>query len=326
MFPGNGLSAVLDGKEIAGGNASFISSMIRIPAEAVKKAGELSESGKTPLFFRADEKFAGIICAADSIKEDSASAVKELQKAGIRVVMISGDNERTANAVAKKTGIDEVIAGVLPDGKEAAVQALKKHGSVAMAGDGINDAPALASSDIGIAVGAGSDVALDAADIVLVKNSLCDISFAVKLSRAVLRNIKQNLFWAFFYNVIGIPLAAGVYVNLLGWHLNPMFGAAAMSLSSFCVVMNSLRLNFFNIKKTDRVKEKIMEKTISIEGMMCPHCEAHVKEALEAVAGVSSVSASHEKKTAAVTLSEDVTDSALKDAVEKAGYTVTGIK
>ena len=248
----------------------------------------------------------------------------------IKVVMISGDNERTANAVGELSGIDEVIADVLPDGKEKAVLELKKFGSVAMAGDGINDAPALASADIGIAVGAGSDVALDAADVVLAKNSLCDIPYAIKLSRAVLRNIKQNLFWAFFYNTLGIPLAAGVYVKLFGWHLNPMFGAAAMSLSSFCVVMNALRLNFFKIKKNhiESKKENTMKKTIMIEGMMCPHCEAHVKEALESVSGVLCASASHKEKNAVVELKdgETVSDSDLKSAVEKAGYTVNGIK
>ncbi|MBP5251219.1 MAG: heavy metal translocating P-type ATPase [Treponema sp.] len=330
VFAGKGLSAVLNGKKIYGGNEAFIRTRISIPDEMLKKSEELSELGKTPLFFSSGENFAGLIAVSDVIREDSTEAVRELKNMNIKVVMISGDNERTANAVGELSGIDEVIADVLPDGKEKAVQELKKFGSVAMAGDGINDAPALASADIGIAVGAGSDVALDAADVVLVKNSLCDIPYAIKLSRAVLRNIKQNLFWAFFYNTLGIPLAAGVYVKLFGWHLNPMFGAAAMSLSSFCVVMNALRLNFFKIKKNhiESKKENTMKKTIMIEGMMCPHCEAHVKEALESLPGIACASANHKEKRAVVELKdgETVSDSDLKSAVEKAGYTVNGIK
>ena len=328
-LPGNGLSATLGGKTLAGGNLSFIETKASVSGEIKQKATELSESGKTPLFFAHDGKLLGIIAVADTIKEDSPRAVRELQDMGIRVVMLTGDNEKTAEAIGKQAGVDEVIAGVLPDGKESVIRQLQGDSSkrVAMVGDGINDAPALTRADIGIAIGAGTDVAIDAADIVLMKSRLSDVPASIRLSRATLRNIHQNLFWAFFYNVIGIPLAAGVFIKLFGWQLNPMFGAAAMSLSSFCVVTNALRLNFFKMKKTNK-KEQKMEKTISINGMMCEHCENHVKKALEALDGVESATASHEEKKAVVTLKAGATldEAKVKAAVEEAGYEFVGIR
>ena len=329
---GKGLKARLDGKVLAGGKLDFIKEMQNeIPTFAGKtmeedgplaeKAAAPAESGKTPLFFAFDGKILGIIAVADTIKEDSHRAVKELQEMGIRVVMLTGDNEKTAEAIGKQAGVDEVIAGVLPDGKESVIRDLQKNGSVAMVGDGINDAPALTRADIGIAIGAGTDVAIDAADIVLMKSRLSDVPAAIRLSRATLKNIHENLFWAFFYNVIGIPLAAGVFTAALGWKLNPMFGAAAMSLSSFCVVTNALRLNFFKMHKINH-KESKMEKTIEIKGMMCQHCEMHVKKALEALNGVESASASHEQGKATVTLKEGarVDEGKVKAAIEEAGY------
>ncbi|MBQ9206458.1 MAG: heavy metal translocating P-type ATPase [Treponema sp.] len=342
-LPGNGLSATLGGKTLAGGNLSFIEAKASVSDEIKQKATELSESGKTPLFFAHDGKLLGIIAVADTIKEDSPRAVRELQDMGIRVVMLTGDNEKTAQAIGKQAGVDEVIAGVLPDGKESVIRqlqasttlsqqdsrlvSLSNQKRVAMVGDGINDAPALTRADIGIAIGAGTDVAIDAADIVLMKSRLSDVPASIRLSRATLRNIHQNLFWAFFYNVIGIPLAAGVFIKLFGWQLNPMFGAAAMSLSSFCVVTNALRLNFFKMKKTNK-KEQKMEKTISINGMMCEHCENHVKKALEALDGVESATASHEEKKAVVTLKAGATldEAKVKAAVEEAGYEFVGIR
>ena len=329
-LPGNGLEARLDGKSVFGGNLAFIRAKADIGGEPELKARELSESGKTPLFFAKDGRFLGIIAVADTIKEDSPPAIKELRDMGIRVVMLTGDNERTAKAIGKTAGVDEVIAGVLPDGKESAVRRLREEGSVCMVGDGINDAPALMSADTGIAIGSGTDVAIDAADIVLVRNSLSDVSRAIRLSRATLRNIHQNLFWAFFYNIIGIPLAAGAFASLLGWRLNPIFAAAAMSLSSFCVVSNALRLNFFKMNKKSHEhgsEENKMEKTISIEGMMCAHCEGHVRKALEALDGVESVVASCGKKNALVTLraGAELDEAEVKKAVEDAGYEFVGI-
>jgi len=329
---GKGLKARLDGKVLAGGKLDFIKEMQKeLPTFAgmtmeedsplAEKAAALAESGKTPLFFAFDGKILGIIAVADTIKEDSPRAVKELQKMGIRVVMLTGDNEKTAQAIGKQAGVDEVIAGVLPDGKESVIRDLQENGSVAMVGDGINDAPALTRADIGIAIGAGTDVAIDAADIVLMKSRLSDVPAAIRLSRATLKNIHENLFWAFFYNVIGIPLAAGVFTAALGWKLNPMFGAAAMSLSSFCVVTNALRLNFFKMHKINH-KESKMEKTIEIKGMMCQHCEMHVKKALEALNGVESAVASHEQGKATVTLKDGASldETAVKNAVTEAGY------
>ena len=331
-LPGNGLSAMLDGKELLGGNASFIGSRAEIPSSLRSKAEALAEEGKTPLFFAENGTLAGIIAVADTIKEDSPKAVKELQNMGIHVVMLTGDNERTAKAVGAQAGVDEVIAGVLPDGKESVIRSLKSKGRVAMVGDGINDAPALTRADIGIAIGAGTDVAIDAADVVLMKSRLSDVPAAIRLSRATLRNIHENLFWAFFYNVIGIPLAMGIWIPIFGWKLNPMFGAAAMSLSSFCVVSNALRLNFFDMYRSDRDKKikekkrkketKNMEKTLKVEGMMCEHCEARVKKALEAVPGVESAVASHKDGTAVVTMSQDVPYETLKKAVEDQDYKV----
>lgn len=333
---GNGLSAVWNGAEVYGGNSKFISEKAAIPADIHTKAEQLAEEGKTPLFFGKAGKLLGVIAVADVMKEDSLQAVHELQHMGIHVVMLTGDNVRTANAIGKQADVDEVIAGVLPDGKEAVIRSLAKKGKVAMVGDGINDAPALTRADIGIAIGAGTDVAIDAADVVLMKSRLCDVPAAIRLSRATLRNIHQNLFWAFAYNVCGIPLAAGVFISLFGWKLNPMFGAAAMSLSSFCVVSNALRLNLFDIRnaaKDKKIKpiqqteeEKTMTKTLKVEGMMCPHCEARVKKALEAIDGVDEAVASHEAGTAVVTLSKDVSDDALKAAVEAQDYPVKGIE
>ena len=334
--PGNGLTGILAGVKLAGGNLSFISRNAVIPDEAVKRAEKLSAEGKTPLFFSRNGMFIGMIAVADVIKEDSPRAVKELQNMGIHVVMLTGDNERTAKAIGAQAGVDEVIAGVLPDGKESVIRSLKKKGRVAMVGDGINDAPALTRADMGIAIGAGTDIAIDAADVVLMKSRLSDVPAAIRLSRAALRNIHENLFWAFFYNVIGIPLAAGVWIPLFGWQLNPMFGAAAMSLSSFCVVSNALRLNWFKMYDAGRDKkikvnnknkeESTMTKTMKIEGMMCGHCEARVKKTLEALAGVDSAEVSHEAGTAVVTLNEEVSDDVLKKAVEDQDYKVLEIR
>ena len=334
-LPGNGLSAMLDGEELAGGSMNYISSRTDVPEQMKKQAETLAEAGKTPLLFMQGGKLAGIIAVADVIKEDSPQAVKELQNMGIHVVMLTGDNERTAKAIGKQAGVDEVIAGVLPDGKESVIRSLKKKGKVVMVGDGINDAPALTRADIGIAIGAGTDIAIDAADVVLMHSRLSDVPAAIRLSRATLRNIHENLFWAFFYNVIGIPLAAGVWIPLFGWKLNPMFGAAAMSLSSVCVVSNALRLNFFNIRNASKDKKrkvkqkkekKAMVKTMKIEGMMCGHCEARVKKSLEALPGVEEARVSHEAGTAEVTLKEDVADEVLKKAVEDQDYKVLEIR
>ena len=340
---GNGLTAILAGKMIKAGNLAFVSKFVKVSDDMRAKAVEFSKEGKTPLFFAADDRLCGIIAVADTIKEDSPEAVRQLKNMGIRVVMLTGDNEQTANAIGKQAGVDEVIAGVLPDGKEAVIRKLKKQGRVAMVGDGINDAPALTRADMGIAIGAGSDVAIDAADVVLMKSRLIDVPAAVRLSRATLTNIHENLFWAFFYNVIGIPLAAGLWYPLLGWKLNPMFGAAAMSLSSFCVVTNALRLNLCRVydPKHDRKatpdrknktnepnesEEKSMTKTMNIEGMMCGHCEARVKKALEALDAVSEAVVSHESGTAVVTLSSDISDEKLKETVEAEDYKVTSIQ
>ena len=336
---GNGLSGINGEDKITGGSLKFMSNTVNVPKEMDKKAQELAEQGKTPLLFAKNDKLLGIIVVADVIKEESGQAVKELHDMGVRVVMLTGDNERTAKAIGRQAGVDEVIAGVLPDGKEAVIRKLKESGKVAMVGDGINDAPALTRADIGIAIGAGTDIAIDAADIVLMKSRLTDVSAAIRLSRATLRNIHENLFWAFFYNIIGIPLEAGVWIPLFGWTLNPMFGAAAMSLSSFCVVTNALRLNLFKVydashdrkrvKKHDNNKnskgEKNMEKTLNIEGMMCGHCEARVKKALEALAQVDEAVVSHESGTAVVKLNVDVDNAVLKEAVEAQDYKVTGI-
>ena len=333
-LPGNGLTAQLNGVALSGGNLKFISTRARVSEEMRAKAEALAEQGKTPLFFSRGQELAGIIAVADVIKEDSPQAVRELQNMGVRVVMLTGDNERTAKAIGRQAGVDEVIAGVLPEGKESVIRSLKEKGKVAMVGDGINDAPALTRADIGIAIGAGTDVAIDAADLVLMKSRLTDVPAAIRLSRATLRNIHQNLFWAFFYNTIGIPLAAGVFIPL-GLTLNPMFGAAAMSLSSFCVVSNALRLNLFDMRNPDKDKkikerrhkeEKTMEKTLKIEGMMCGHCEARVKKALEALPEVEQAAVSHQNGTAVVTLKAPVADAVLKKAVEDQDYTVTAIR
>lgn len=336
-LPGNGLTASLDGAELLGGSFKFISGQIAVSDETAKRAERLSEEGKTPLLFARGGALIGIIAVADVIKDDSPQAIEQMRNMGIHVVMLTGDNERTAKAIGAKAGVDEVIAGVLPDGKESVIRSLKEKGKVIMVGDGVNDAPALTGADIGIAIGAGADVAIDAADVVLMKSRLSDVPAAIRLSRATLRNIHENLFWAFIYNTIGIPLAAGVFISVLGWQLNPMFAAAAMSLSSFSVVTNALRLNFVRIhdpkhdhkmkKKTPIKKEtKQMEKTIKIEGMICNHCEMHVKKALEALDGVKSAEVSHTAGTAVVTLEKAVADSALKQAVVDQGYTVTGIE
>ncbi len=334
-LPGNGLSAILDGEELLGGSMSYIGSRTEVPEELKRRAEALAEEGKTPLLFTRAGKLLGIIAVADVIKEDSPKAVKELQNMGIRVVMLTGDNERTAKAIGRQAGVDQVIAGVLPDGKESVIRSLKEQGKVVMVGDGINDAPALTRADIGIAIGAGTDIAIDAADVVLMKSRLSDVPAAIRLSRATLRNIHENLFWAFFYNVIGIPLAAGVWIPVFGWKLNPMFGAAAMSLSSFCVVSNALRLNFFNIRngakdKKIKIKQKkeneAMVKTMKIEGMMCGHCEARVKKCLEALPAVEGAEVSHEAGTAVVTLKEALDDDVLKKAVEDQDYKVISIQ
>jgi Cu2+-exporting ATPase len=353
-LPGNGLVGQKDGQELAGGNLAFIQTKAEVPGKAAACAAELAEQGKTPLFFAEDGKLRGIIAVADTVKEDSQAAVTQLKDMGIHVVMLTGDNERTAKAIGEQVGVDEVIADVLPDGKEAVLKKLaetekgRKNRKTAMVGDGINDAPALTRADIGIAIGAGTDVAIEAADVVLMKNSLMDVSTAIRLSRATLRNIHENLFWAFIYNVIGIPLAAGVWYPLFGWKLNPMFGAAAMSLSSFCVVTNALRLNLFGKKKStsrknirkeckqnssgenktyknERKEVEVMTKTMKIKGMMCGHCEASVKNALEALAEVEEAAVSHEAGTAVLTLKAPVADEVLKAAVEEKDYEVLSI-
>ena len=338
-LPGNGLTASLDGAVLLGGSYKFISEQIPVPDEIKAQSERLSEEGKTPLFFTCDGELCGIIAVADTLKEDSPGAIKELRNMGIHVVMLTGDNERTAKAIGKKAGVDEVIAGVLPDGKEQVIRDLQQKGQVMMVGDGINDAPALTSADIGMAIGAGADVAIDAADVVLMKSRLLDVPAAIRLSRATLRNIHENLFWAFIYNIIGIPLAAGVFIHLLGWQLNPMFAAAAMSLSSFCVVTNALRLNFFRMydsKRDHKIKNKLktimeketktMKKTLKIEGMMCVHCEMHTQNALEALEGVTKAEVSHKTGTAVVTLEKEISDDVLKKAVAEQGYQVTEIR
>ncbi len=329
---GNGVSAKINGKTIVGGSVKHISSIANIDENIIKQADDLATKGKTPLLFVMDNQLLGIIAVADVVKSDSPKAIKELQNMGIKVVMVTGDNEKTAQAIAKESGVDEVIAGVLPDGKEKVVTQYKEKGMVAMVGDGINDAPALTRADIGIAIGAGTDVAIDSADIVLMKSKLTGVSGAIRLSRGTLRNIHENLFWAFIYNVIGIPLAAGVWIPIFGWTLSPMFGAAAMSLSSFCVVTNALRLNFLNIRSskrdrkikniTNKKEKNTMTTTLKINGMMCPHCEATVKTALESIDGVTSAEVSHESGTAVVTLSKEVSEDILKKAVVDKGYTV----
>ena len=338
-LPGNGLTASADGVALYGGSYQFISGQIPVPAKMKAISEQLSEEGKTPLFFAKDSALCGIIAVADIIKEDSPEAIAQMRNMGIHVVMLTGDNERTAKAIGAKAGVDEVIAGVLPDGKESVIRQLQQKGKVIMVGDGINDAPALTSADIGIAIGAGADVAIDAADGVLMKSRLSDVPASIRLSRATLRNIHENLFWAFIYNTIGIPLAAGVFIPLLGWQLNPMFAAAAMSLSSFSVVTNALRLNFFRIhdsKRDHKVKNKsnysnpketkIMDKTLNFEGMMCGHCEMHTKKALEALDGVTKAEVSHKTGTAVVTLEKEVANEVLKKAVAEQGYAVTDIQ
>ena len=339
-LPGNGLTAILDGHTLYGGNHTFISSKVSVDGDMQKKAEKLAEAGKTPLFFGNEDRLLGVIAVADVIKEDSPQAIKELQNMGIHVVMLTGDNERTAKAIGQQVGVDEVIAGVLPEGKEQVICKLKEKGKVAMVGDGINDAPALTRADMGIAIGAGTDVAIDAADVVLMKSRLSDVPAAIRMSRATLRNIHENLFWAFFYNIIGIPLAAGVWYPLFGWKLNPMFGAAAMSLSSFCVVSNALRLNLFKMydaskdkklkakkeKKRSKKEDKTMKKIMHIEGMMCGHCEAAVKKALEALPQVDEAVVSHEAGTAELTLNAEITDDVLKKTVEDKDYTVTSVE
>ena len=339
-LPGNGLTAILDDHTLYGGNYTFISSKVSVDEDIQKKTERLAEAGKTPLFFGNEDRLLGVIAVADVIKEDSPQAIKELQNMGIHVVMLTGDNERTAKAIGQQAGVDEVIAGVLPEGKEQVIRKLKEKGKVAMVGDGINDAPALTRADMGIAIGAGTDVAIDAADVVLMKSRLSDVPAAIRMSRATLRNIHENLFWAFFYNIIGIPLAAGVWYPLFGWKLNPMFGAAAMSLSSFCVVSNALRLNLFKMydaskdkklkakkeKKRSKKEDKTMKKIMHIEGMMCGHCEAAVKKALEALPQVDEAVVSHETGTAELTLNAEIADDVLKKTVEDKDYTVTSVE
>ncbi|MBQ9150655.1 MAG: metal-transporting ATPase, partial [Clostridia bacterium] len=353
-LPGRGLEGRVNGKLIRGGNRALIGQYTAIPADTLSAAEGWANEGKTPLFFSADNEFLGCIAVADTVKADSPAAIREMKDLGLRVVMLTGDNPKTAAAIAREAGIDagNVIAGVLPDGKEAVIRELQTAGKVAMVGDGINDAPALTRADVGIAIGAGADVAIDAADVVLVKSRLSDVPAAIRLSRATLRNIHQNLFWAFCYNSLGIPLAAGLFIPFFGWELNPMFGAAAMSLSSFCVVTNALRLNFVNIRnpKAFRRKAKItapvalpegdtanqviqnesedrtMEKILKIEGMMCPRCEAHVVKALKAIDGVADAVADHTADTARVTLTAPVADEVLKAAVEEEGYTVLEVQ
>ena len=330
-LPGNGLTAMLDGEALSGGSLAFISGRTEVSGDMRAQADHLSGEGKTPLLFSRGGRLLGMIAVADAIKPESPQAVRELQNMGIRVVMLTGDNQRTAEAIGRQAGVDQVIAGVLPDGKESVIRSLQSQGKVAMVGDGINDAPALTRADIGIAIGAGTDVAIDAADVVLMNSRLTDVPAAIRLSRATLRNIHENLFWAFIYNIIGIPLAAGVFIPLLGWQLNPMFGAAAMSLSSFCVVSNALRLNLFDphsARKDHKIKfakePKTMQKTLKIEGMMCTHCSGRVKKALEELPGVVSAEVSHESGTAVVTTSAPVDDATLKKAVEDQGYQVVG--
>lgn len=338
-LPGNGLTARYENAVLYGGNLEFIRAKTAISEQVRERAKHLAEEGKTPLFFSKDEKLLGMIAVADVIKEDSPAAVKELQNMGIHVVMLTGDNERTAHAIGKLAGVDEVIAGVLPEGKERAIRELQKKGKVAMVGDGINDAPALTGADIGIAIGAGTDIAIDAADVVLMKSRLSDVPAAIRLSRATLKNIHENLFWAFIYNIIGIPLAAGVWIPIFGWQLNPMFGAAAMSLSSFCVVTNALRLNLLkmydasrdkrlrsNINKNEKRETRKMTKTMKIEGMMCGHCEARVKKCLEALPEVAEATVSHENGTAVVTLSAVISDEVLKQTVEAQDYKVVSVE
>ena len=345
-LPGNGLSAVLNNETLIGGSMKFISSQVSVPAALSRKAEKLAEQGKTPLLFARNGKLIGIIAVADVIKGDSPQAIRELQNMGIRVVMLTGDNERTARAIGAQAGVDDVIAGVLPDGKESVIRSLKEQGKVAMVGDGINDAPALTRADIGIAIGAGTDIAIDAADVVLMKSRLSDVPAAIRLSRTTLKNIHENLFWAFFYNVIGIPLAAGVWIPIFGWTLNPMFGAAAMSLSSFCVVTNALRLNLFKIhdagkdkkikqatsievKNDYNIKEKeqktMVKVTVNVEGMMCGHCEAHVNEAIKKAFGAEDVVSSHESNTTVFTAPERVDEDKIRATIKEAGYEVTGI-
>ena len=340
VLPGNGLTAILDDHTLYGGNYTFISSKVSVDGDIQKKAEKLAEAGKTPLFFGNEDRLLGVIAVADVIKEDSPQAIKELQNMGIHVVMLTGDNERTAKAIGQQAGVDEVIAGVLPEGKEQVIRKLKEKGKVAMVGDGINDAPALTRADMGIAIGAGTDVAIDAADVVLMKSRLSDVPAAIRMSRATLRNIHENLFWAFFYNIIGIPLAAGVWYPMFEWKLNPMFGAAAMSLSSFCVVSNALRLNLFKMydaskdkklkakkeKKRSKKEDKTMKKIMHIEGMMCGHCEAAVKKALEALPQVDEAVVSHEAGTAELTLNAEIADDVLKKTVEDKDYTVTSVE
>ncbi|MEE1243359.1 MAG: heavy metal translocating P-type ATPase, partial [Frisingicoccus sp.] len=345
-LPGNGLKAVLNGEEIIGGSLNFISSRMKVPDDMRKRAETLAADGKTPLFFGKSGKLLGIVAVADVIKADSPQAVRELQNMGIKVVMLTGDNERTAKAIGKQAGVDEVIAGVLPDGKENVIRALQEKGKVAMVGDGINDAPALTRADMGIAIGAGTDVAIDAADVVLMKSRLSDVPAAIRLSRATLKNIHENLFWAFFYNVIGIPLAAGVWIPMFGLQLNPMFGAAAMSLSSFCVISNALRLNLFKMNSTSKDRKiqsvdihEIAETmrpvetavssefmTLEIEGMMCGHCEKMVKKALEKMPQIDEATTDFQEGTAVISVNEDVSEEELKVVIEKAGYELIGIK
>lgn len=330
ILPGHGLRGLIHDKEVLGGSIKMMEK--HIPDDVEIQAKNMAKEGKTPLFFSYDDYYLGMICVADTMKEDSPQAIKEMQNMGIQVVMLTGDNQETAQAIGSKAGVDEVIAGVLPDGKESVIRNLQKQGKVAMVGDGINDAPALTRADIGIAIGAGTDIAIDAADVVLMNSKLTDVTAAIRLSRATLRNIHENLFWAFFYNAICIPVAAGVFITLTGWQMNPMLGAAAMSLSSFFVCMNALRLNTFSMHdaskdiKRKKKEKKTMEKTLEITGMMCGHCEMAVKKALEAVDGVESADVSHEKGTAVVTLSKEVSNDVLKKTVEDKDYTVTSIK
>nr|WP_278548075.1 heavy metal translocating P-type ATPase [Catenibacterium mitsuokai] len=330
ILPGHGLRGLIHDKEVLGGSIKMMEK--HIPDDVEIQAKNMAKEGKTPLFFSYDDYYLGMICVADTMKEDSPQAIKEMQNMGIQVVMLTGDNQETAQAIGSKAGVNEVIAGVLPDGKESVIRNLQKQGKVAMVGDGINDAPALTRADIGIAIGAGTDIAIDAADVVLMNSKLTDVTAAIRLSRATLRNIHENLFWAFFYNAICIPVAAGVFITLTGWQMNPMLGAAAMSLSSFFVCMNALRLNTFSMHdaskdiKRKKKEKKTMEKTLEITGMMCGHCEMAVKKALEAVDGVESADVSHEKGTAVVTLSKEVSNDVLKKTVEDKDYTVTSIK
>jgi Cu2+-exporting ATPase len=333
-LPGNGLTASYQGKKISGGNYSFVSTIADINQDIKDRAEAFADEGKTPLYFAGDNQILGIIAVADVIKKDSAKAVKELKNMGIHVVLLTGDNEKTARAIGRQIDVDEVVADVLPAGKEKIISRLKEQGKVAMVGDGINDAPALTGADIGIAIGTGTDIAIDAADVVVMNSRLTDVTAAIRLSRKTLKNIHENLFWAFFYNVIGIPLAAGIWIPIFGWELNPMFAAAAMSLSSFCVVTNALRLNLCKIyderkdKKKNNKKEEdnVMIKTMIIQGMMCGHCEGRVKKALEELPQVAAAEVSHEKGTAKVTLKVEIDDSVLKEAVEAQDYKVTAIE